>query len=216
MFSNDLSKSFKSLVIDDERKHVLTRIKQTKNGPVVKESDNHVLFATFSEIGTSNKHREKLNMYNLNNRECQQKFKEYTSQSKMLSSVFDADDDIDILTNRFIKKLNGCIAICFRKVRINNFKESEQEKLLKRMGELKSNNSEEAKRELENIIEKIALCAQLKYNTVMKELKEMRPEEGKINTQKFWKIKKKIQANIQIPLQQCLMINKIFSHQNKP
>ena len=110
----------------------------------------------------------------------------------MLSSVFDANDDIDILTNRFIKKLNGCIAICFRKVRMNNFKESEQEKLLKRMGELKSNNSEENKRELENIGERIALCAQAKYNTVMKELKEMRPEEGKINKQKFWKIKKKM------------------------
>ena len=114
-----------------------------------------------------------------------QKFQEYTSKSKMLSSVFDADDEIDILTNRFLKKLNGCIAMCFRKVRINNHKDSEQEKLLKRMGELKSDTSQNSKEELEKIVERIAMCAQEKYNKVMKELKEMRPEGRKINSQKF-------------------------------
>ena len=72
MFSKDLGKSFKSLVIDDERKHVLTRNKQTKTGLVVKESDYHVLLQTFSDIETSNKHKETLNMYNLNNKGCQQ------------------------------------------------------------------------------------------------------------------------------------------------
>ena len=65
IFSSDLSNNFKSLIIDNARKHVLTRIKQTKNGPVVKESDHHVLFSNFSEIGNGSNHRNKLDMYNL-------------------------------------------------------------------------------------------------------------------------------------------------------
>ena len=38
----------------------------------------------------------------------------------MLSSIFDSDDGLEIQTNRFIKKLNGCISSCFKKVRFNN------------------------------------------------------------------------------------------------
>ena len=60
------------------------------------------------------------------------------------------------------------------------------------MGELKSDTSENSKEELEKVVERIAMCAQEKYNTVMKELKEMRPEGGKINSQKFWKLKRKM------------------------
>ena len=109
MFSSDLRNSFKELLIDEARKHVLTRIISTKKGIIKKESDHNVLLTEFScKVDTSEKkHKEEI--YNLKNRDCQIKFREYTSNSKMLSSIFNSDDDINILTQRFIKKLNGCI-----------------------------------------------------------------------------------------------------------
>ena len=47
---------------------------------------------------------EKYEIYNLKSKEGQEKFKEYTSNTKMLSSVFNSSDDINTITNRFIKK----------------------------------------------------------------------------------------------------------------
>ena len=58
------------------------------------------------------------------------------------------------------------------------------------MGELQHIHSDETKRELEIVVVSIVACAERKYNMVMKELKDMKPGEGKINSQKFWKLKK--------------------------
>ena len=42
--------------------------------------------------------------------------------------IFYSKDDLNILTLRFIKKLDGCIKMNFRKVRVNNHKKTEEEK----------------------------------------------------------------------------------------
>ena len=47
IFSHDIMNHFKSLLIDEARKHVLTRITNTKNGVVTKESDHNALVAEF-------------------------------------------------------------------------------------------------------------------------------------------------------------------------
>ena len=73
--------------------------------------------------------KEKVEIYNLKNPSCQIKLKNYTSGTNMLSSIFDSDEDINILTQRFIKKLDGCVKMNFKKIRINNSKKSEEEKL---------------------------------------------------------------------------------------
>ena len=65
IFSNDLKKRFKSLFIDNQRKHVLTSIKQTKKGPVIKESDHNVLLAEFKYKIEKLENESKLKVYNL-------------------------------------------------------------------------------------------------------------------------------------------------------
>ena len=117
---------------------------------------------------------------------------EYTSETKMLSSIFDSDDDLNTLTKRFIKKLNGCIKMNFRKIRTNNAKKSEDEKLHDKMRQLKGKNDSKSIQELEKIVINIAECAESKYKHVIKELNMMSPEEGRIDAQKFWKLKKRL------------------------
>ena len=111
IFSSDLKKHFKSLVIDEQRRHVLTRVKQTKNGPIKKESDHNVLISEFQCKVNEADQKKKAELYNVKILECQKEFKKYTSNTKMLSSVFDSLDDINILVNRFMKKINGCIEL---------------------------------------------------------------------------------------------------------
>ena len=58
--------------------------------------------------------KEKTEMYNLKNVQCQEKFKELTNKTNM-KEIFDSDKDINILTKKFLKRLNGCISECFTK-----------------------------------------------------------------------------------------------------
>ena len=110
----------------------------------------------------------------------------------MLSSIFDSKEDLNTLTKRFIKKLDGCIKMNFNKIRINNNKKSEDEKLYDKMRQLKGKDDSERAKELDKVIKDIAESAELKYRNVMEEFKNMKPEEGRIDAQKFWKLKKRL------------------------
>ena len=79
-----------------------------------------------------NEKTNKKETYNLKNKDAQKKFKEYTNNTKIPSSVLDSEDYIDTLTKRLVKKINGCIAINFKKVRINTVKKTPLEKLMKK------------------------------------------------------------------------------------
>ena len=185
MFSSDMSSQFKSLHIDEEKSHVLTRIRKSKKGIFTKDSDHNVLITEFQNIQISDKDKTKEEVYNLKNHECQKRFKEYTSNTNMLSSVFDSSEDINILTNRFVKKLDGCIKVNFKKVRINKNKPTQYEKLYNKLRELKRKDDLESIAEYKNVIAAIAREAELKYLKVVKELKDMKPDGGKINSQLF-------------------------------
>ena len=54
-----------------------------------------------------------------------------------LTCVFDSDGDIDVLTNRFLKKLNGCIAKSFKKNRVTNNVSKSTKVLYEKMNSLK-------------------------------------------------------------------------------
>ena len=203
MFSNDLKKHFKYLHIDDARKHVLTRITKTKKGVVIKESDHNVLITEFTcELNSTDTNR-KVEVYNLKNVECQKKFKSYTSNTKMLSSIFDSEDNINILTQRFIKKLDGCIKTNFKKVRINKHKKTDDESLYTRMRELKGKCDPASKQEMIKVTEAIAEAAENKYKKLAEELSKMKPDKGRIDAQQFWKMKKRIFPKIRDLLSGC-------------
>ena len=192
MFSSDMSNSFMSLNIDEAKNHVLTKITKSKKGTTVKESDHNVLVTKFNDIYAHENVKEKVEVYNLKNSECQAKFKEFTSNTTMLSTVFDANENINVLASRFIKKLDGCIKLNFKKVRVNKTKPAESEKLYDEMRKLKGKKDEQSKNKLAHVIDAIAKDAERKYEKVSKELKAMKPDGRKINTQKFWKLKKTI------------------------
>ena len=60
------------------------------------------------------------------------------------------------------------------------------------MRELKGKEDDKSKAELEDFIKAIAEAAETNYNKVVEELNKMKPEEGRIDAQKFWKMKKRI------------------------
>ena len=119
---------------------------------VKKESDHNALIAEFNCKVKDFNHGKKHEAYNLKNSECQKKFHQYTSNTTILSSIFNSKDDLNVLTKWFIKKLDGCIKMNFRKVRINKHKETEEEKLYKKMRELIIDMMKKAKKLLKTLL----------------------------------------------------------------
>ena len=130
-------------------------------------------------------------MYNLKNKECQKKFKIYTSNTHMLSSVLDSEEDINVLTDRLIRKIQGCIASTFKKVRITNNKKSKLERLYEKLSELKEDEREEAKIEVAKVVEEIAEQEQEKYKRIVTKLANTKHQD-KLNLQSFWKLRKEM------------------------
>ena len=72
-------KHFNPVHIDQERLHVLTKIRKTKKGINIKESDHIVMVTEFDCKIQKEKETEKEKaLYNLKNKDCQEKFKLFT------------------------------------------------------------------------------------------------------------------------------------------
>ena len=138
-------------------------------------------------------------MYNLKNKEGQTKFKEYTNNTKMLSTVFDSDDDIDILTKRFLKKLDGCISLNFKKIRINKKKDDKEVNLHSRLQELKDKDDNSSKAERTKLLEDIAEEANSNFIKLKEEMEKLKTKEGGMNEKQIWKLKKKLCPRSQDP-----------------
>ena len=65
MFVSDLNKHLVSVHIDEERKHVLSRIYKTKKGTKIKESDHNTITTEFNIKVASDNKSEKIEFYNL-------------------------------------------------------------------------------------------------------------------------------------------------------
>ena len=178
-----------SIKIDEDRRHVLTSIRKTKRGITTKESDHNVILTTFKNKFNLSKVKEKESVYNLKNIECQRKFKKYTSNTKFLSSVMDSKEDINTLTHRLIKKINGCIALSFKKVRVNRLKKDPVEKLHEKLSTIKDKGGSES--EVDGVIKEIATLNEEKYRKISDELAKTK-DGRKLDPQKFWKIRKQL------------------------
>ena len=90
------------------------------------------------------------------NKECQTNFEEYTSNTKLLSSVFNSDDDVEYSTQRLLKKIDGCIAKNLKKIRITNKTREKTDQLYDKMRELIGETDKDNNKELKDVIDLIA------------------------------------------------------------
>ena len=108
IISEDLKDEVESIEIDEDRNHVLTKIVKTKNGTNKTESDHNTIFSKFKLHWNKRIKENRIEIYNLKNKNCQQIFREATkglNNSQNLSSVFDEEGDLNVQTEKFIKRL---------------------------------------------------------------------------------------------------------------
>ena len=78
IMSEELERELESIEIDDERDHILTRITKTKKGVIKVESDHNMILSKFKMAWNSKIQEKRNELFNLKNRECQEKFREAT------------------------------------------------------------------------------------------------------------------------------------------
>ena len=193
MFSSDLKNNLVSLKIDEKREHVLSKVIKTKKGPKFQESDHNPIITEFDLALKDIEKEKRKEIYNFKNKEGLAKFRALTSNTKMLSSVFDSNDNIDIQTDRFLKKLNGCISMSFKKIRINQNKAAtKSERLHEKMTTLKAKTDQKSKEELEAVVKDLAIEAEENFNKVKEELEKVKTNKGGMNSKQIWSLKKKL------------------------
>ena len=109
IITEDIEDELESLIVDEERNHVLTSLIKTKDGVKKTKSDHNVLVTKFKMKWTRKIKSSRMEVFNLKNKEDQKNFKEVTNNETYLSEVFDTNDDLNCATDEFINRLNKII-----------------------------------------------------------------------------------------------------------
>ena len=189
--SSDMMDYLVSLEIDDERKHVITKLTGCKEKPSKVESDHNVLITKFKLNWNTSKQHERNEIYNLKNKQGQTRFKHETSTNKYLSSVFDDEtEDLEVSAQRFIKRLNKLIQICFKKIRITNKPDKKTDQLYERWRKLQGQDDDKSKEDLESVEEELREKIAENFKMIETETNKYNCEDGGFNSGKLWNLKK--------------------------
>ena len=191
--SSNLAEHIQSIHIDDERQFVLT--KNMKVGGVVKTSESdHNIITTKLNITWCLKENPIVEMFNYKNKEAQKKFKAVTTETKELTKIVNMNKPIEVIANKFIKRLKGFVHECFKKVKIVDKPDGKLEEMYNKRRVLRNKTDEDSKAKLESLNNELAeLYSEKMVKTIMTEVKGMtKCDEGGINTGKLWKLKKKL------------------------
>ena len=200
LISEDLENDLESIIIDEEGENALTKVLKTKKGVKTKSSDHNPIITNFSMKWSSKVTKPRIEMFNLKNKEGQEKFKQLTSNSTMLTDIVSSKDDINICTKKFLKSLNQCIRKSFKKIRITDKPNIEIESLFNQRRKLRSSRDEKSRCELEEVEKKLAdFCAQSNYEKIKEEIENINCDEGGFNSGHLWKLKKKMSPKCRDP-----------------
>ena len=135
-----------------------------------------------------------MEIFNLKNKDCQEQFKKMTTDTKVLSTAFREDEDLNISANRFMKRLDKMINACFKKIRIGKpLVNHEVNKLFERRKNLKNKDDPKSQLELVKVENKLSeMCAEENLKKIKEEVEGINCETGGVNSGNLWKLKKKL------------------------
>ena len=196
IFSSDMLEHIDTIKVDEKREHVLTKFTKTKGGWKKVESDHNPIISKLALTWNKISQTSRLELFNLKNRACQEKFFEETSSSnnkRELSLIFEEKEDLNSLAEKFMKKLDKVIHKCFRKIRISEKKDQEKESLFKKWNMLKAKDDVESRAELKKVEKELAEKYSEEYFQKIKDRTEGSScEDGGLHPGSLWNLKKEL------------------------
>ena len=119
------------MIIDEERKFCLSNFAQFKKNKRVIETDHNLMLGDF-DISVPKRKSERVEMFNMRNKKCQEIFSQETEENPELTECFENQLPFEIQCKKWLKSFNSILHRCFKKVRVvnNDKKKDENEKLL--------------------------------------------------------------------------------------
>ena len=199
--------------IDENQEYPLTNYNSMNDKKKAIDSDHFTLLLELSLLfNKSRPQREEL--FNFRNKECQNTFKEITTNSNKLSEVFENELPLQEQAKKWEKTLNSFFHKSFTKIRITDRpKEDRISLLIEKRNSLKKEvnklnkegkddeNIENEHRETEKIIADES--AESNRKLVMENFEALSSTDGTVNTNGMWKLKKKVFPKHVNPLPVC-------------
>ena len=110
ILSEDLVAEVDTVRTDEEQEHSLTKFTKHKGVTKVTKSDHNAIITKFNVRWSQREQKDNIKLFNLKSVDGQKQFKILTSKPGILSDIFkDTTSDIESLTKKFLKRLNGCL-----------------------------------------------------------------------------------------------------------
>ena len=200
LISNTLSEHIESIHTDEERTHVLT--KNVKVGKMVKhiESDHNII-NTKLNIAWNKSERTVLEVFKYKDAKALKHFKDETSKTTELTKIANMNKPIEVVVNKFVKRLKGFIHKCFKKIKIKETNDKKLEEMYNQRRLLRNKTDEVSVAQLEEVNDKLAsLYSDKMTKTILNEIKDItKSDEGGLSNGKMWKLKKKLMPRSQEP-----------------
>ena len=196
LFSADMIDDIETIIVDEKRENVLTKLMKNKKGFKKVESDHNSIISKLRINWNSQPRKQRIEVFNLKNKVCQAMFTKETSSATnngALSSIFDQPGDLNDLADVFMKRFKKVIQKCFKKIRVTEKKDEERENLFKRWNDLKNKNDETSKAELKNVEKELTDKYAKEYFEKIKERTgNIDCEDGGLQSGSLWGLKKEL------------------------
>ena len=184
----------KRMVIDVDRKYVLTNYKQARNGGKAADSDHATEFIDI-DLKLSFDKPERRELWNFKNKESQEKFKILTSETDELSKCFKNDQSVIKQIENWKSVFDSYCRKAFKKVRITKKKfitpvPREVSELVDLRNELVNAGQ---KVEVEKLNEAISnIEAEMNRNKILENFKRFSEDPLNVNLTQVWKTMNKL------------------------
>ena len=185
------------MVIDEDKKYVLTNYEQVRKGGAAVDSDHHTQFMDLN-LEMENEKPDRVEIFNYKNKEALSKFKELTSETSAFTDCFKSDKPLIEQVEQWNNVLKSIRREAFTKIRIknNNFipvNKEIMELIDERNKLLHLKEDPESRKKLYEITEKILnLEAEDKRNKLIDNFKYYSENPEQINISKMWKLLNKL------------------------
>ena len=198
------------MIVDEERKHVLTKYASAKGSKKIVASDHNPLMFNWSKKLKPIRKE----VFNLKDPEGLIKFKSLSSNCPSLLEICQNSENLQIDVDRWLKKLNNIMQLSFKKIRITKRMKPNSpklEELFKIMETTKlrlsqtPNNDVEAKDAIKAVIAKVEkeislICAEDNSVNLLQHVQCISSEGNSVNRLNMWKIKQKLlPTNSELP-----------------
>ena len=182
ILSSDLVKHLEYLHIDDKRLNVLTKTYirgKGNNRTTIKVESDHNVLDTKINIPWKITANNTIEVFNFKDKQAQEKFFQATNNTNELINIFNNDKPIAVQTKKLIKRINGFIHQCFKKVRISTMGDNKLEDLYNKRRYYRSKNDND---NLEIIENKLAeMYSEKMYSKIQEEVKGYNTKDGGFN-----------------------------------